>query len=293
MSSYTIIKITTQSEPVLDTFHPDPGKALGRFIQARRAQVTPEQVGLRGGMRRRTPGLRREELAQLSGISVTWMTWIEQGRSGSISQQTLLRVAQALQLTRAERTYMFGLAGKKDPANGPLAEDAPEPVRNAVHQVKGPSYLLDRYWDTVAWNPAAKSLFRGWLDQEHSPKNLLHFMFCTPSARTLVVGWEQRARRLVAEFRADTGQYPDDPKIHRLAEMISRESPLFLQCWKMQDVIDREGGQREFNHPTRGRVGFQQITLRVANRPDLKLIMLIETSARRDSLGRRARSGRQ
>jgi len=170
---------------------------------------------------------------------------------------------------------MFELAGKKDPAHGPLTEEVPEPVRNAVHQVKGPSYLLDRYWDAVAWNPAAKSLFRGWLDQEHSAKNLLRFMFCTPSARTLVVDWAQRACRLVAEFRADTGQYLDDPKIHRLAEELSRESPTFLQYWKMQDVIDREGGQRAFNHPTRGHLGFQQITLRVANRPDLKLIMLI------------------
>lgn len=253
-------------------------KALGRFIQARRAHITPQQAGLPTGLRRRTPGLRREELAQLCGISVTWMTWIEQGRAASISPQTLTRIAEALQLTLAERTYLFELAGKKDLAEGQATEEIPATLKQAVHEIQSPAYLLDRYWTAVAWNQAAAELFLGWLDQQDREKNLLRFTFRAEMARPLIADWEQRAHRLVAEFRAEYGRYREDSQMAALVERLAGESPVFRQYWDDQEVLDREGGQRQFNHPTRGFLAYEQVTLRAANRPDLKLVMLIQAA---------------
>jgi transcriptional regulator with XRE-family HTH domain len=254
-------------------------KALGRFIQARRAHITPQQAGPPAGRRRRTPGLRREELAQLCGISVTWMTWIEQGRAASISPHTLARIAEALQLTQAERTYLFELAGKKDQAEGQVTEDIPTALKQAVHEIQSPAYLLDRYWTAVAWNRAAEELFQGWLDQPDREKNLLRFTFCADRAHSLIADWERRAHRLVAEFRADYGRYLEDPQMAALVEELAGESPVFRQYWDDQEVLGREGGQRQFNHPVRGRLAYEQVTLRPANRPDLKLVMLIQAAS--------------
>lgn len=253
-------------------------KALGRFIQARRAHITPQQAGLPAGMRRRTPGLRREELAQLCGISVTWMTWIEQGRAVSISPQTLSRIAEALQLTQAERTYLFELAGKKDLTEGQVTEAIPAALKQAVHEIQSPAYLLDRYWTAVAWNQAAGELFQGWLDRQDSEKNLLRFTVRAEIARSLIAGWEQRVHRLVAEFRADYGRYREDPQMAALVEELAAESPVFRKYWNDQEVQGREGGQRQFNHPVRGFLAYEQVTLHAANRPDLKLVMLIQAT---------------
>ena len=161
-------------------------KALGAFIQAQRALLSPAQVGLAAGMRRRTPGLRREEVAQLCGISVTWYTWIEQGRTSAVSPAVLTRIGEMLQLTRAKQAYLFELADKKTPAGKKLPkEDLPQAMLDMVHTMKGPAYLLDRHWNAVAWNKPAKALFTGWLDQKNSSPNLLRFMFFDPAAPEL------------------------------------------------------------------------------------------------------------
>jgi transcriptional regulator with XRE-family HTH domain len=223
--------------------------------------------------------LRREELAQLCGISVTWMTWIEQGRAASISPQTLARIAQALQLTQAERAYLFELAGKKDPEDGQVTEEVPSSLMQAVQEIKSPAYLLDRYWEAIAWNQPASELFQGWLDRQDGDRNLLRFTFCTEISHALIADWEQRAHRLVAEFRADCGRYLDDPRMSALVEALASESPVFKKYWEIQEVSGREGGQRQFNHPAHGFLTYDQITLRAANRPDLKLVMLIKTAS--------------
>jgi len=256
-------------------------KALGEFIKSQREQISPTQAGLAHlsyGGRRRTPGLRREEVAQLCGISVTWYTWIEQGRTASISPQTLAFIADALHLPAAKRSYLFELANKKDPVGltDTPAESIPVELLAVVHSMREPAYLLDRYWNVIAWNTSAKNLFTGWLNQKNILPNLLFFMFFTDAAKTLISDWEQRARRLVAEFRADCGERLDDPKIQSMIEELSARNELFKRTWGLQDVIAREGGERCFQHPIRGALTYHQINFRVSNRPDLKLIALIQ-----------------
>lgn len=189
------------SAPPLDA---SPARALGDFIRAHRERLSPQAVGLPPGPRRRTPGLRREEVAQLCGVSPTWYTWIEQGRPVSASAEALARIAVALQLSRAERAYLFELAAQRDPAEpDPAASDAPAMLLKTVQLVNAPAYVLDRQFTALAWNAPASDLFVGWLDGEHD-RNLLRYTFLSPQARRLIVDWEIRARRLAAEYRADS-----------------------------------------------------------------------------------------
>ncbi|WP_050476939.1 helix-turn-helix transcriptional regulator [Herbaspirillum rhizosphaerae] len=254
-------------------------KALGEFIKSQREQTSPALAGLSHlshGTRRRTPGLRREEVAQLCGISVTWYTWIEQGRTDSISPQALSRIADALHLPRAKRAYLFELAEKKDPVHqDDHAEIVAPEILDVVRNFRQPAYVLDRYWNALACNVPAKNLFAGWLSPKSESSNLLYFTFCTTASQELITDWEQRARRLVGEFRADCGQYLDDPQIKQMVEELSSRSSLFKRAWSLQDVVEREGGERLFRHPVRGTLTYQQVNFRVANRPDLKLITLM------------------
>jgi transcriptional regulator with XRE-family HTH domain len=256
-----------------------PARALGEFIRAHRERLTPQAVGLPPGPRRRTPGLRREEVAQLCGVSPTWYTWIEQGRPVSASADALARIAVALRLSRAERGYLFELAGERDPAEPtPASNDAPAALIAAVGLVDAPAYVLDRQWNALAWNRHAAELFFGWLDGPADPlreRNLLRFMFTEPAARVLIVDWETRARRLVAEFRVDSIRHLNDGPTRALIDALAAESEAFGRFWASQDVVEREGGTRAFDHPLHGHVVYEQIALRPAHREDLLLVVLV------------------
>lgn len=253
---------------------------LAEFVRTHRARLSPPSLGLAASSRRRTPGLRREEVAQLAGISATWYTWIEQGRSVSVSPAALARLAQALELSPAERAYLFELAGKRDPSRRASddAMDASPAIVAAVASIALPAYLLDRAWNARAWNPPAIRLFAGWLDGP-GEKNLLRYIFLGPDARTLIHDWEDRARRVVAEFRADCSGRLEDPQIQALIAELSARSPFFASAWTEHGVIGREGGVRTFDHPLDGFVRYEQITLHLANRPELKLVMLSPLAA--------------
>lgn len=134
--------------------------------------------------------------------------------------------------------------------------------------------MLDRQWNALAWNPAAAALFTGWLDGDHD-RNLLRFTFMSPVARTLIVDWDTRARRLAAEFRADAIRHLNDAPTRALIDGLIAGSDAFAPFWASQDVFEREGGTREFDHPADGRVVYQQITLKPAHREDLKLVVLV------------------
>ncbi|KAB8058342.1 helix-turn-helix domain-containing protein [Janthinobacterium sp. FT14W] len=250
---------------------------LAEFIRARREALTPAMAGLPGGGRRRTPGLRREELAQLCDVSPTWLTWLEQGRPVSASAKMLARLAQVLQLSPAERAYLFEVADKHDPSHGTGEGGGPAAAELAaiVAAIDAPAYILDRAWNAVAWNDAAAALFAGWLHAEAAAPNQLRFMFLEPGARELVVGWPERAQRLVAEFRADIGRHADQmPLAGLIAELAGASAP-FRLCWDAQQVQGRDGGLRRFQHPQQGLLAFNQVTLHLARQHDLKLVMLL------------------
>jgi transcriptional regulator with XRE-family HTH domain len=254
---------------------PEQRRALADFVRAQRERLAPAAQGLAGGKRRRTPGLRREEVAQLSGLSATWYTWIEQGREVSISPAALARLAGALRLGRAERAYLFDLAGKRDPDPGATDSDTlPPAALRCLEAIAAPAYILDRCWDARGWNAPAERLFTGWLDQA-GERNLLRFIFLAPSARALICGWEERARRVAAEFRATCSAHLDDPALRRMIAGLHQESAEFARFWDEQGVLGREGGERTFNHPRDGFLRYEQVTFALANGPDLKLTILI------------------
>lgn len=249
----------------------DQRRLLGEFVRAHRERLPPED---KAG-RRRTPGLRREELAARAGISATWCTWIEQGREVRASPQALGRLAQALQLSRAERAYLFELAGRRDPAAGdPALADAPSSVEALVGLLQHPAYGLDALYTVTCWNEAAADLFADWSGRAEE-RNLLRFIFLHPGARRLIPDWAARARRVVAEFRADFGYHAGDPRARGMVEALRRDSSFFAAIWDELSVSEREGGLRGFNHPTKGFILYTQLTFSPAERPDHKLVILV------------------
>ncbi|VTR34964.1 Uncharacterised protein [Serratia fonticola] len=174
-------------------------KALGAFLRAHRERITPEMLGLPTATRRRTSGLRREELAQISGISATWYTWIEQGARCQFPLIRWHASPRRYGWAMPSGHYLFTLAHIADPEKEQPQETVNAAVLQSVHQMTVPCYLLDLTWNMMAWNPQAEELFCDWLKQAKTP-NLLHFMFFHPQAKVLVSDWENRARRVVAEF---------------------------------------------------------------------------------------------
>jgi len=240
---------------------------LGAFLRAHREGLPRPSTA---ATRRRTPGLRREELAEAAGVSLTWLTWLEQGRDVSASVQALVRLAVALHLSAAERGYLFELAGKRDPEPGIVADQLPGSVLALPAQIGIPAYLLDRSWTAVAWNPPAQRLFTGWLDGAHD-RNLMRYLFLAPAAARLLADWEERARRIVGEFRADFSRGLRNPAMGALIRELSERSPVFAALWQKQEVLSRDGGERRFLRPARR---FLQNTFILTSQSDIKLVTL-------------------
>jgi transcriptional regulator with XRE-family HTH domain len=252
---------------------------LGEFIRLHRERVKPQDVGLQTAGVRRTPGLRREELAQLCAVSPTWLTWLEQGRPVSASAKVLGRLADVMSLTAAERLYLFKLADKLDPRESGVSASAPH-ADAMVKAINVPAYVLDHEWNAIAWNRPAQDLFTGWLDaRKHSGAdnhpNLLRFMFLEPSAHELITDWADRAHRLVAEFRADCGKAADAEPLASLIDDLKKNSTEFERLWNAQHVVSRDGGARHFHHPRKGELRFEQVTLNLAATRGCKLVMLL------------------
>jgi transcriptional regulator with XRE-family HTH domain len=260
----------------------DQRRLLGAFLRRRREQLRAVDVGLQTSRadRRRTPGLRREEMAQICGMSPTWYAWIEQGRDISVSSAALARMADAMMLTPAERAYLFELTRRRDPLEPPPTpeEGAPPPILcEALNAMTAPAYLLDRLWRARAWNEPAGRLFADWLGGEE--QCLLAYVFLNPRARGFIVDWDDRARRLVAELRADTGHSPDDSALQALVERLREGSREFAAFWSDHAVLAREGGVRAFNHPRDGELHYEQVTLSPVGPPGHRLVMLLRSSS--------------
>jgi transcriptional regulator with XRE-family HTH domain len=246
-------------------------KLLGEFIRAHREQLRPDTPATR----RRTPGLRREELSARADISPTWCTWLEQGRPVRPSPNTLARLADALALSAAERAYLFQLAGRVDPqaASASIGE-APQALVGMVAALPHPAYGLDSLWNACCWNAAAARLFRGWLDGDHH-RNLLRFVFLDEAARALIPDWEDRARRLLAEFRVDYSRNFRDARVSEMVDSLRNLSPVFADAWEAQAVRYRAGGPRAFLDPKGRVVHYFQHTFVPVERTDYKLVVLV------------------
>jgi transcriptional regulator with XRE-family HTH domain len=244
---------------------------LRDFLRSRRARLSPEDVGLPGAGRRRTPGLRREEVAVLAGVGVSWYTWLEQGRDITVSPQVLDAVARALRLNHDERAYLYVLAGCNPPL--PAPEDG-TPIGDELRRLLDawsprPAYVLDRHWGIVAVNEPARTVF-GLTDDDH---NCLVSFFTSPAYRSSFAHWEAAAPGVVAQFRADAARYPDDPEFARLAADLCRASAEFAELWRRHEVRSATQGIKAIRHSEEGLLVLEYTSLPLPNHPGHRLVL--------------------
>ncbi|GAA1088071.1 helix-turn-helix transcriptional regulator [Kitasatospora arboriphila] len=245
-------------------------QALSNFLRTRRASLTPADVGIAPGVRRRTPGLRREELALLAGVGVTWYTWLEQGRDINPSPEVLASLARTLRLDAAETAYLFRLAGAGPhpvDARGAGGADVPEALLRLVDaQDPAPAFLMDADWDIRAWNAAADAMF-GFSGMPPEDRNLAWTVFADDRIRRRTVDWEQHARRTLAELRAAYGERggSGSPASRRLTEVIGRLRASFPEADRWLDehrVSEKTGCEKEVRHEAVGVLRLDQVVLR-------------------------------
>ncbi len=248
-------------------------RELGDFLRTRRDRLAPSDVGLTRGSRRRTPGLRRAEVAQLAGISVDWYTWLEQGRPITVSTQLLESLVQSLHLNANEREHLFFLAHQQPPPERNLEPETVSPTLQHFldHQGLSPAFALGRRWDVVAWNDAACVVFGDFGQMTSFERNSVWRLFTSPTQRQMLVDWEGHARRLLAKFRASCGRYPGDPRLTELIQDLMLRSPEFRAWWPNHEVLGAEEGQKTFNHPQVGYLMFEHLTFQMFDAPDLKV----------------------
>jgi transcriptional regulator with XRE-family HTH domain len=248
---------------------------LADFLRNRRASLKPEDVGLPGGGRRRTPGLRREEVALLAGVGATWYTWLEQGRDIRASLDVLEALAQALRLTPAERTHLVLLGrGEEPPPLKSPAERAPAALRRLISNLgPNPAFVLGRRWDYLAWNPATSALFGDLGSVPRAARNHVWLTFMDPARRELFVDWERSYPRVVAKFRADSARHLGDPAFEDLIQTLRQSSPEFCKAWKRHEVADGGEGRRELRHPEAGMLAFEHAVLHPTEAPEQRFIL--------------------
>nr|WP_300306145.1 helix-turn-helix transcriptional regulator [Halomonas sp.] len=251
----------------------DQGRSLERtrselteFLLHHRHKLTPADVGLPTTGRRRTPGLRREEVASLAGVGLTWYTWFEQGRDINVSESFLLSVSHALKLDDAECCHLFLLAHRRPPpVEAYQWQSIPVRIQVLMDDLPRPAYVMNLRWDVIAWNAAAERLI-GFSGRELHERNMLRMVFADPSLRRRLPEWHRDACRLLAQFRCDLAAAPEDPEMQELIEELTRLSPDMRRWWQkaeldaysygigaIQDkdpVQDSDSMRQDFDHET-------------------------------------------
>ena len=253
------------SEPI-----PDGRRAeLGDFLRRRRAELTTEMVGLPATRRRRTPGLRREEVAELAEISTALYSWLEQGRDVPVSRRTVEAIAHALQLTPAEREHAFTLATHE---NGELSEEISDSLRRMVDSFQThPVFILDHRWDVVLANTAAEVVFSYDADLQ-SGTNLLEAIFEEP-VKSSFVDWPSVAANLIEMFRYDYALYATEPDSLARVERLYASDPTFAEIWDEHHVRRSPNSLRKINHPKAGLLSIEPSLYAVIESPGLRVMM--------------------
>jgi transcriptional regulator with XRE-family HTH domain len=246
---------------------------LSDFLKSRRARLAPEDVGLPNGTRRRAQGLRREEVASLAGVGLTWYTWFEQGREIRVSPDFLENVSRALRLSSAERQHLYVLTGREPAlARAPARAVSPALQRMLDGFVKYPAFLRTAHWDAIAWNKTANRLF-GFSSMTQEQRNFLRLCFIDTAFRKRLPNWSADAQSLVAKFRGNYGKYRDDPAMGALVKEMTQASPEFRQLWRRHDVMNSGEGIKVIRVEGKGVMRFEHTSFSVNGEPDLNLVV--------------------
>jgi transcriptional regulator with XRE-family HTH domain len=245
---------------------------LSDFLRSRRERLSPSLVGLPAGRRRRTPGLRREEVAQLAGIGVDWYIRLEQGRSVSPSAATVDALAKALRLSKVEHAHLRALTRNTD-GRVFTREVVPDALRRMVEGLNQPAYITGRRWDVCAWNRAADDIF-GFGRMAEGDRNILIIVMVNPAVRRLFgAAWAEEARRIVAQFRTSHDLWAGDPAFTSLLERLHDGCPEFAGWWKAHDVRGPAAGIKVLKHPKKGVLRFAHASFQANDDPGLKLVI--------------------
>jgi transcriptional regulator with XRE-family HTH domain len=261
---------------------------LAAFLRMQRTRLTPADVGLVAGSasgRRRTPGLRREEVAQLSGVGVTWYTWLEQGRDITASAQVIDALARVLLLSADQHRHLRELAGLPPPGPGAPGDDILPLLRLLVDTAApSPASVYDSHFDYVAWNEAYARVRHDPAALPPDRRNMLWMMFTDAASRARQVHWEQGARAVLSQFRMAAGRNPEDPRFAELVSALSQASPEFRRWWAEYPIRYFRPAKIAIRHPRAGVIALQMFQLRLVDQPDL--IEVIQVPADEKSLRR-------
>ncbi|WP_250002147.1 helix-turn-helix transcriptional regulator [Actinoplanes sp. M2I2] len=252
-----------------------PGNSLGAFLRSRRERLDTAGLDLPGSARRRTPGLRREEVAQRAGLSVEWYTRLEQGRGGAPSAQVIDSVADALLLSPAEREHVFLLAHGRRPAAPATAEPGLDPRFSRVLSgfPYGPAYIKTPAWDIIAWNRAAQLVLSDYATLPPGERNVLRLLFFDTAARTLLTRWEDEAGLAVSTFRRELTRWGATEQATRLVEELRNRSADFARMWEAHDVGTLGEGVKHLAHPVAGHLALWYSSFAIDDEPGLGLVL--------------------
>lgn len=272
--SYNDIKFTTVKVEVITINNiRQSHKELGNFLKTRRAKISSSQVGLPDGIRRRTPGLRREEVAALAGIGLTWYTWLEQGRPIKVSSQVLESISRVLRLDRQEIVHLYTLAQQFPPSYFPDIQETVDPMlQNVLDSLKySPSMILDIRWNIIAWNKAAELIFVDYSKINICQRNQMQIMFMNDNYKALFPDWEVYAKIMIAEFRVACGKNVEDTWLLNFIKKLSFESKEFKDWWSMHNVESKPEIFKTIHHPALGNLSFEHTSYLISEDTNLKM----------------------
>jgi hypothetical protein len=247
---------------------------LAEFLRSRRARITPEDVGIPAGPRRRTPGLRREEVAQLSTVGVTWYTWLEQGRPINVSPSVLDAISRTLRLDLAERTHLYRLADVPVPPTSPGREMISADIREVIDAMDGLAVcLVNSRYDILAWNRDYELLFPRLMRSERLRRNALYACFTMPDCCNPFVNRDEELPRMVAALRGEFGKHVGEPEWEDFIADLIRVSPTFARTWDAHDVACHSTYTKVFRHPVVGLVTMRSTSFRPAEMIGARMIV--------------------
>lgn len=250
-------------------------KELADFLKTRRAKILPSQVGINTATRRRTPGLRREEVAHLAGIGITWYTWLEQGREIHVSAQVIESISKVLLLDTQERNHLYLLANQPLPVDIPEYQGIVSPLLQHFLDslLYSPSIIIDQHWNVIAWNKASIVILGDFNKMNCRQRNIVWAMFTDEKFKQLYVDWNTYAKALVSNFRSTCGKYIQDPWLIQFVNDLKKKSSEFDHLWSLHEITTNNEVYKQINHPSVGMLDFEVCNFVVTNNEVLKMII--------------------
>ena len=252
-------------------------KELGEFLKVCRNKIKPDQIGISVATRRRTPGLRREEVAQLAGIGLTWYTWLEQGRAINVSDAVLDSLSRVFLLTSEERSHLYSLANK---SLSKQAAEVHQPINERVINflekldlLYCPAYIIDCHWNLIKWNKYATTVFGNFDQLPAYERNIIYMMFCNHIYMSLFEDWELHAKEMLGRFHATFARNIDDPWFNEFIQKLKIENEMFASWWALYDINSMSNIVKNLIHPKLGRLTFDFVCLDIFDSPNFTLLV--------------------